>query len=89
MFGLTHVEQVMSHMDGTVLRLKGLGSCHVHKVSNMAGKVGECKTSRDSGLRTYEQHVTGDQAVSWTGDSVGRLQGWDGVQSGLERGLED
>lgn len=40
----------MSHMDGTVLRLKGLGSGHVHKVSNMAGMVGECKMSRHSGL---------------------------------------
>lgn len=45
----------------------------------MAGRVGESKTSRGSGLQTYEQHVTEDQVIPWTGDNVGGLQGWDGV----------
>lgn len=38
--------------------------------TTMAGTVGESQTSRGSGLQTYEQHVTEDQVIPWTGDNV-------------------
>lgn len=77
MFDLTDMEQVWM---GLCLGSKVLEAVICTKAPmSMAGRDGVCKMSRGSGLRTYEQHVTEDQVMSWIEDNVGRLQGWDGV----------